>query len=69
MKYCKECGHEMNDEMNVCPICGHKEYVKKASSLPTKTVLKLGNFNFSIFDLCLILCVGVHGLYFLFTEI
>ncbi len=67
MKYCKECGHEMSDEMSVCPTCGHKECMQKTSQ--SKAILKLGNFKFSLFDLGVILSVGFYGLYYLILEI
>lgn len=67
MKYCKECGYEMSDEMSVCPICGHKECIRKTSQ--SKAILKLGNFEFSLFDLGIILSVGFYGLYVSILEI
>ena len=75
MKYCRECGYEINEDLNFCPSCGSRIRYDNNGKLANKkgkniySKIKFGRLEFSLFDLAIIICIGIVAICGLIREI
>lgn len=66
MKYCNECGHEMDDDMEFCPSCGSRTYSngknqqKSNVDIHARPMVRLEMTKISLFDIGLVLSIIVY---------